>query len=434
MASLRGRLERDLEHISPPDLTYDDLWRRRAHKRRNDRLKAMVVALAVAAIGVVVPLRILGGIGDQPRPAAKLTASTVDALEITWSLPSDPAGFASPPAVVGDVVVTLERTEGVRALKATTGEPLWTAPVPDPSAAGVAASEDAIVVVSGSGELLAFDPRCRTDGGPCRPAWTAEIEGVSLSAITLADGFVLASSTQGVHAFEAPCAASACRPAWTAPVEGGVSAPPIVAGGTSVVASADGSLYAFDLDCGRDESECSPTWIAPPTSSTAFVSVAAAGGVVYAGGTDGDVYAFSTECRRDGGVCRPTRIGTTGTGGAVRTLAVTESQVLAAPSSGGLHALPRACDVAPCGAVWTAETDRPLTAPPAVSGEVVFVATVDGQVLALDTACDGPCVPVWTAETELDSATIAVTPRAVVVAGSGSLLGFTSTSRSSASQ
>lgn len=426
MASLRDRLERDLERISPPDLTYDDLWRRRARVRRNQRLTAMGVALAAAAVSILLPLGILRDIGGDPvPPAAAITRSTIGDLEVAWSLRSDSGGFLSPPATVGDAVVAFERPGSLVALEATSGTRLWSASVDEPSTAGVAALGERVYVVSGSGQILGFDSRCRSDGGSCSPVWTAVIDDASITAITPTERLVLASSTRGVHALEVSCGTSPCRPVWTALLDGGVTGAPVVAGERSVVASADGSLYAFDLDCGADESACSPAWFAPPTSATAYVSAAAGDEFVYAGGTDGGLYGFPTACRTDGGTCPAARLGTTSDGGAVRGVAVTESQVLAAPSSGGMEGFSRSCALEPCEAMWRIETERPLTTGPRVWGGIVFGATVDGSLIAVDASCTRSCEPLWTMESGLDTSTIAVTSRAIVAGGGGMLLGFT---------
>ncbi|HZD16591.1 MAG TPA: PQQ-binding-like beta-propeller repeat protein [Actinomycetota bacterium] len=420
MASFRERLERDVERISPPDLTYDDLWRRRDRKRRNERIRVVVVALLIAALGVLVPLRLLGGFGrERTRPAAPIDRSTVGDLGLRWDLP---AGGA-PPATTERAALVIDRSGSLLAVEATSGRGLWR------SDAGqlirVGASGGSAFAITSSGELLAFDGDCRRDGGPCAPEWTGDVEGAALTALTPANGLVLVSSTEGLHAFDVSCGASPCGPVWTAPVAGGVTAAPIVAGGTTVVASADGTVYAFDLACGRDGSECAPSWTAPPSPEAAFVSVAAGVDAIYAGATDGNVYTFPAGCRDDGGTCAPSLFARSGSRDAVRALTVGGSQVLAAPASGGLIAFPTACDLSPCGPSWRVETVRPLTTAPALSGGLVFAVTVDGTVLALDGSCLGSCEPLEVVETGFDTATIAVTTRAVVVVGPGAALGFT---------
>ncbi len=419
MASFRDRLERDLRRISPPDLTYDDLWRRRDRRRRNERIRIAVAALVIAAIGVLAPLRLLGGFGGQtPRPTVRIDRSTVGDLGLRWTLPVGGPNLAAS----GRVAVVVDPAGSVLALEAASGDRLWRA-----DAAGVirvAASEETAFAATSAGELLAFEIGCREDGGPCLPDWRARLDGASITALTPAGGLVLISSTEGLAAFEVPCTTSPCVPTWTAPVAGGVTSAPIVVGDTAAVASVDGTLYAFDVACARGGAVCGPVWTVGPDQGRAFVSVAAGVDVVYAGATDGNVYILPSACRDDGGSCEPSLHGMVGGPDAIHALAVVGSELLAAPSPGGILAFPAVCEPAPCEPLWAVPTGRPLITAPVASGGLAFAVTVDGILLALDPACPDPCRPLWSTRTGLDTAALAVTPWAAIVADGNAALAY----------
>jgi hypothetical protein len=160
---------------------------------------------------------------------------------------------------------------------------------------------------------------------------------------------------------------------------GAEAAPPTVAEGMVISATADGNVVAFAQDCASSGESCSPAWTAkvdplwvttdeinptitwwlwapgPPNAPLTMGAFAAVDGVLYTQSKAGTVYAFDAACRADGGTCTPLWTGDAGVGD---------------PVGGGL---------------------------PIVGGDTVYVVT-DAGTTAFPVGCasDGSaCTPSW---------------------------------------
>src|SRR5919106_1412550 len=107
MSDYRGTLERELERLSPPRIPFDRLARRRERKRRDQRIRAGVVGLAIAVA--------VGWLG-------------LNAIRLTRSAPADdptptvPRSGALAYGVDGDIYVA--HPDGSNAVRIADGVPV----------------------------------------------------------------------------------------------------------------------------------------------------------------------------------------------------------------------------------------------------------------------------------------------------------------------
>src|SRR5262245_36825353 len=245
MSEYTRQFERTRARFGTADLRLEEMYRRGARKRRNEKIGAIVLALVIALASTAAILETLGG-SRGPTPASPtITPGNVGQLQPRWT--GATGGLAPTPVVTDGVVVTETRSGHVVAFAdhcATDGSscaPLWTAKM-DPMVAGTDREDPAITWWSSA------------YGSPGEP----NIDG----ALTAVDGIVYGGSKTGtIYAFDVHCRTDgqACDPEWTArlPRRSGArldrdaSAPPVVANGLVLVPSRDGT-FAFRVGCGTD--------------------------------------------------------------------------------------------------------------------------------------------------------------------------------------
>jgi outer membrane protein assembly factor BamB len=155
---------------------------------------------------------------------------------------------------------------------------------------------DGVVWDTSDHALSAFPTTCR---GPCHPI----VDDVHLGPGELSSGpsvaggtLVVGSSDGHVYAVSSSCATGgACRPLWVGRTRGGVGATPVIADGRVFVATTQGRVYAFPASCGTRGGACRPSWraaVGGPIDQQLVVS----GGLVYATSSDGTVSVFTEAC------------------------------------------------------------------------------------------------------------------------------------------
>jgi len=116
MSEHRSTLERELERLSPPRIPFDQLERRRDRKRRDQRIRAGVVGLALAIAMAWLGVNVIRS-GDSvpanetPSPTPSPTEDSAPAVNIDWErVPG--------PSIDGDAIVDV-RTGQVTPLPAS---------------------------------------------------------------------------------------------------------------------------------------------------------------------------------------------------------------------------------------------------------------------------------------------------------------------------
>lgn len=235
-------------------------------------------------------------------------------------------------------------------------EPLWQAELGSGAAHVPGAAVDGVFYQQVGTRMLGFLARCRTDGGPCDPDFVVEATGdpqtqaSSLYGPVLRDGtLVIASGDGSVYGYPEHCGTS-CRPTWVAPIADYLESFPMVAGDV-VVVSHDSRITAVPFSCGESEDRaCAPAWRAELDGYWT---------VEYA---DEDIVVAA---RRFQG---PARLA-----------------VLSADCSGS------------CQPMWTVEMGE-LNG---VESDGASVFASDGRrVLAYPADCADPCTPAWTTDLE----------------------------------
>ncbi len=210
-----------------------------------------------------------------------------------------------------------------------------------------------------------------------------------------------------------------CTPLWKASPGGAINGSAAVTGGRVYVATAVGTVVAFDAagsdGCSGTPTTCTARWTGDTGSTIGFSSPAISGSTLFIGAADGRLSAFDTTggvgCTGTPSVCDPR--WTMATGGAIAASpAVANGVVYVGSTDGDLYATDAAgvtgCSGSPkvCAPLWTASTGGAITSSPAVGNSTVFVGSADNDLYAFDAAgtasCTGTpsvCTPLWSATT-----------------------------------
>jgi hypothetical protein len=283
--------------------------------------------------------------------------------------------------------------------------PLWTVPEP-PNTNGYRdpVIENGIVKVTGStGEMpnhhvmaVAFEARCRTDGGVCEPTWTGDLGAGTAYFPSAKVGDVFYQQV-GVRmlGFDSQCRTDGgrCEPDFVVSAKGDPSTQastlygPVGGGGVLAIVSGDGNVYGYPEYCG---SECAPLWFGP-AGDYLESSPLLAGDLVVVTTTNG-VAAFPLVCRTDGGECEPRwQVDLDG----YASTAYADARVVIAANHSrdpALVAMETVCE-GRCSPLWSTAPDGKIFGV-ASDGRTVFAAT-GRQVLAYPVRCSDPCDPVW---------------------------------------
>ena len=254
-------LDHAVDLFPAPERSFDRLTRRRDRKRRNQRVGAGVLALAIAAVAIGGALYAVRSSGVRPA--------------------------TSPPAIDPSNVAGLHLA--------------WTAQAGDaPKGEGYGVAFAGRVAVVHADGLYAFPVDCGTDASSCDPAWVAELPATSADAAVLAaDANNVYVSAGDLYAFRADCGVGGvtCGPAWIGHLGSGEASRPIVSDGVVYVGGTDGRVYAFSADCGEGGSECQPLWVGDTRFGPTRVE-AVSDGVVYAASGNA-IAAFPVACDAD---------------------------------------------------------------------------------------------------------------------------------------
>lgn len=373
MSDLRSVLERERRRYTLPDGVFDGIERRRARRRRNQRVAAIAWAL-------VLTLSILG---------IALTA-------LRTRGPDLPANPPITPKSVGRLGV------------------LWRATVAS-DAMGVAAGEGHVVAVTHSDELhtafvFTFDAAC-ADEGACEPLWTADIGdlGVMPDGPVILDGTVYVGG-EDLYAFPLDCRndGGPCDPEWIGPVDPGVADQPVVSGGRVFVGSTEGRVYAFRVGCGTGGATCEPDWTSGDLGLPLIPS-AVDGGRLYVSVWPADehtrhmsrIFAFRTDCA---GRCVPEATWDVRPQPFASMPAVADGVIYVGTAetygTGSLRAYDASCGITRSCELWREHLDAAANIPrPVVAGDAVIVATRFGPqyTRAYPAGPDRPRGPLWTA-------------------------------------
>jgi hypothetical protein len=300
--------------------------------------------------------------------------------------------------------------------------PLWIAdPIPGTRGYGAPVIADGVVkVITNKGNApdnrqtaVAFELRCRDDGGECSPLWradlgsgTAHVPGVAVGGVfyqqvaTRMTGFVARCRIDGGE----------CEPDFVVESLGDPSSQassmygPVLHDGTLVLVSGLGTVAGYPEHCGTS---CEPRWttrIADYLEAYPFI----AGDVVVVAHGEG-VTAVPLAC---GDSCAPS--WQTELGGYWPVEYADADEVVVARRSGGpkrIAVLPAKC-ADPCDPLWSAEMSNGLKGV-ASDGTTVFAS--DGpRVLAFPNACTDPCQSIWSADIEKSSWNLLIDERTLV--------------------
>jgi outer membrane protein assembly factor BamB len=279
--------------------------------------------------------------------------------------------------------------------------PAWHDPITDGPLSPPASNGDEVYAGSAEGSVYAFPAACADPY--CEPLWRGEAGSGPVSAPGVNDDFVYVASTS-LYAFPARCgdAGLVCPPAWVGPIPGRVSeGSPAVGAGLVVVSWRDakrGGVAAFPAVC---VDRCDPVWTANTHGPATSVMLSADTAYVVAGG---QLMAFPLSCRD---ACEPSWVGPFLMGlpyavGAREAPTLDHDRVYVGGADGRLWVFPSSCDTRTCVSLASYPLGHePLLAPIGRNG-VVYVASVDGTLTAVDESCgDGgdrsrTCDDPWT--------------------------------------
>src|SRR5262245_37498410 len=134
MSEYTRQFERTRARFSTADLRLEEVYRRGARKRRNERIGAIVLALVIALASTAAILNTIRGSRGPMPESPSITPGNVGQLQEQWS--GQTGGLAPTPVITDGVVVTETR----------------------------------------SGHVVAFADHCATDDGACSPMWTAKMD------------------------------------------------------------------------------------------------------------------------------------------------------------------------------------------------------------------------------------------------------------------
>ncbi|MBV2355551.1 PQQ-binding-like beta-propeller repeat protein [Streptomyces sp. J2-1] len=334
------------------------------------------------------------------RPGPRASGRARTRIAPRWSFALTGHGYYGTPLPYRDRVLVASLDGTVHALDGTTGQPVWSRPLPGRIECGLAATGDTVVVPCADRGVYALDAasgevrwRHRTgDTAPSTPAAAGPLVCVGdrdgrVTALGAGSGRVRWQAGAGSRAVLAAPALCSRRGAvyaaawdhfvyafdasdgtvrWRTATGGELQGGPVVAGDTVLVGSGDRHLYAFDAATGA------PRWTFR-TEGRVVASPAVHDGLVWAGCTEGLLYGLSpadgTEVRRHS------------LGAAVRSTPVAHGACLYVGCADGVLHVVRPST----GHLWPwFEADGAIESAVAVAGGLVYVGTSDARVHAVD--------------------------------------------------
>jgi len=313
--------------------------------------------------------------------------AVVDAAHgmIEWSFQADGPVRGSP--LVGSELVFIGSGDGnFYAIERATGEERWRFPAGSPIHSSPAGGGDLVYFGDRANVFYAVNRssgrlKWRIETGSDRAwEWGAEGWDYFTSSPVVVDGLVVVGSGDGnVYAFDAESG----RQRWRVSTEGRVRSSPAVEDGVVYVGSADGRLYAIELLTGELLWRFETQGVAHVSAEFGFdrktiqSSPAVANGVVYFGSRDGGTYAVDASS----GELRWRYDHTTPW--VISSPAVSDGSMFEGTSDGlYVHSLNSETGEE----YWRFQTRNRAFSSPGVSGEVLYIGTHSGRLLALDTA------------------------------------------------
>ena len=270
-----------------------------------------------------------------------------------------PEGWSG--AVLSGETLFIGTLEGeLRALDASTGEPMWRfrlGPEQDGAAIyGMPALVDQTIYVGGyDGRLYAFN----LEGEVVWSEIVGEAEPIVGGPVLTGDTLLVGSSDGRLYAFDA----AEGTKLWSFPTGNKVWSAPAVANGVAYFGSLDHSLYAVEVEKGTQ------VWHFPAEGAITATPVVA-DGRVYFGAFDSVFYAVDADSGNE--VWRFDGASSWFWGGAI----LASDTILAPSLDGNLYAL----DASSGNLLWTLKTDEPIVGSPAIVDGRVAVASMDGRV------------------------------------------------------
>jgi hypothetical protein len=245
-------------------------------------------------------------------------------------------------------------------------------------------------------EFVAFEVRCRSDGGSCDPTWHADGGvGTLYSPGTFVNGVFYQQVGLRMQGFAANCNSDggSCRPDLVIKSEGsqtnetGSLYGPVLGDGEVIFVAGTGEVASYAEHCRAD---CRPLWVGP-VADFLDVSPTSGGNIVTASDGSG-VTAFPIGCRHDGGQCDPAWHAELNR---YAPVAYADDRFVVAAShlrAPALYVIPTTCS-SNCRPTWSLE-DVGTIYGVASDGESLFAA-VKGEILAYPLECQHPCQPIW---------------------------------------
>ncbi|MEQ8330933.1 MAG: PQQ-binding-like beta-propeller repeat protein [Longimicrobiales bacterium] len=351
-----------------------------------------------------------GGLDAQPVPAqfrggpdhtGVVDTRGVERLGgLAWAFETDGPVRGSP--TVADGVVHVGSTDGrLYALDAVDGSLRWSYEAGAPLGGAPLVTESLVVVAARGNAIHAVDRRTgrrawRVATGPDLPlAWGHEGWDYLLPSPVLAGGTVLVGSGDG-HLYALDPATGAER--WRFRTGGRIRGAPAVADGVAYVGSGDGVVYGVRVGDGRETWRFETAGMDMDAADFGFdrtqiqASPAVVDGTLYIGSRDASLYAIDLA---DG---RTRWTFEDGSAWVVASAAVHDGRVFSGRSSGGRF---RAIDAAAGTELWVHETGGLVFSSATVVDGTVYVGSGGGRLLAYDAATgavrwslatDGPIV------------------------------------------
>jgi outer membrane protein assembly factor BamB len=329
---------------------------------------------------------------DPSHTGSTASAGPSEPVEL-WRFPVGDAVVTSAAVVNG--VVYVEGNDGIYALDAYTGTELWSYPMPYHEMYSSPAVSEGVLFAGAAGKLLALDASSGTE------VWsypTAYPKDRVISSPAVVDGVVYFGALyDNVYALRA----STGEKIWNHTVRLGVDSAPAVSGGVVYVSSTNGILYALNAESGEE------IWrfrVSDMLQRIYGYSPTVADGVVYVRSSDGgELYAVDASTG-DLKWENPGSFYVRGSATIVGGVVYSGTSALNASTGEEL---------------WHFSTEsNKVSASPAVSNGVLYVASMDGYFYAIgEPLTTPPPTPTPEPENPFPTAWIIITVAVLAVFG-----------------
>jgi hypothetical protein len=419
MNDVRQAIRRAAEARPIPIANLERVRRTLERRKMRRRITAGGVAFLVAAAGLVLVVSALREIAPNrttPGTAGPLDPAT---LRYAWSARIENASLVGEVSQTADRIY-IPTASGVIVYPKQCSDPcrpLWRLDLVDP---GVNVSQtpslalgDDVIAVSAGGRLAIAPTDCAVGGQPCQALWYADPPPGSSGYVgaVIADGVVKVTANEGdaphnIHtavAFDLRCRddGGECTPLWSAELGPGAAHFPAPAVDGVFYQQVGTKLLGFLARCRTDGGRCDPDFVIEASGdpytqqSSLFGPVARDGALVIASG-DGNVYGYPEHCRMS---CNPTWIASIADH--LESYPLVAGDLVVVSHDGGLTAVPFSCaesDGRSCAPAWRADLDGYWSVEYADGDVVVAADRFRGseRLAVLAANCAGSCQPLWT--------------------------------------